>query len=248
MRFNPIKVLALLIIFSVSATAQINNNPSALHGSYKKGDTNTDYQDKPSMHVHEEVKIIKEKQLTPAQAEKMGLKVPPYMQHKGGQASAARDTSAAPTDTAAQTAAAPVDSQNAGDRSSGMIVTSLIDSNSCDCIGKNFICAALMLIGLGFLFDLYLLIQMLRDQKRSGFLSVLHALLATAGMTLFITYCIFQPAPIIALVSLVIAVLLGLALLYNDISYRPSSKALAIIQAAVALIGIVLLAIFICVH
>jgi hypothetical protein len=236
------KLLPLLILFTISATAQINSGVGYMHGTYKKGDTAIDYHDEPYMHDHEHVKIIKETKLTPDQAAKLEGKPAPASKS----ATAAAPDTIHVTDTIAQ-AAAP--DTAATPSSGGMIENTLITAVSgCACINVNFLWAALALIGLGLLIDLYLLLQTMRDQKRSGFASALHGLLASAGMTLLITYSVFNPAPIISLVCLVIAVLLGVVLLYNDVSAKPSSKGLAIVQAVIAVLGVVLLAVFACSH
>ena len=245
MKLLSIKILPVLILFTISVSAQLSSNPSALHGSYKKGDTTTEYEDKPQMHSHEQVTIIKEKKLTPAEAAKVGLKVPPYMQHKSaGKASA--DSTSTP-DTTAQAAAVPTDTQNTTPPAS-IAENTLIVASGCDCINRCFLIAALILLGLGYLFDLYLLMQTMRDEKRSGFASAIHGLLASAGMTLLIVYSIFQITPVISLSLLAIAVLLGVVLLYNDIAGKPSSKGFVIGQATIAAVGFVLLIIFALAH
>jgi hypothetical protein len=242
MKLKHITLMALMAFFTISITAQINSGVGYMHGTYKKGDTAVDYHDEPSMHDHESVKIIKEKQLTPAEAKKAGLKVPPYMEHKNGgksdnTAQAGADTTSAP-DTTAQAATVPQDSQSV------VLVNTMIASTGCDCVNRNFLWAAIALLFLAYLFDLYSLAQTMRDKIRPAMAAVCHGLLATAGMTLLIIYSIFQITPIASLVLLCIAVALGLILLYNDVEGKPSSKPFVIGQAAIAAVGFVLLIVF----
>jgi hypothetical protein len=241
MKFLAIKILPFLILFTISVNAQISSNPSAIHGSYKKGDTITEYDDKPSMHSHESVTIIKEKKLTPEEAAKAGVKVPPYMHHKGAQA--AGDTTPTPDTvqtvaTGNDTAAAPINiSEN-----------TLIMASGCDCVNKSFIYDALGLFALAFFLSVYLFILLLRDQKRPPFIASLHAMLVTAGMTLLIVFSIYQPFPTVCLTILVLAALSSIGLLYYDVTGRTAPKGLAILHGALALIGVILLLIFAFAH
>ena len=43
------------MLFNISVSAQLSSNPSAIHGTYKKGDTTTEYDDEPQKHAHEQV-------------------------------------------------------------------------------------------------------------------------------------------------------------------------------------------------
>jgi len=228
---NHIRLLIILLSLGVGTNAQISTPAGYLHGTYKKGDTVIDYHADPKKDNHPEVTVIKKTKDYPGS---------PYDKnttaHHGGKA----DSTAPKPDTAATAAtdtgqAVPVDQAPVINISSG---------STCDCINSRFIYGGLLLLGLGFLFDLYLLAQTMRDRVRPAFASALHGMLAAAGMTLLIVYYEFQKMPIFGLALLGLAILLGLILLYNDSTGKKSSKALVIVQAVIALVGVGLILAF----
>jgi len=242
MRPIAFKVLPILILFSMSLAAQVSSNPSAIHGTYKTGDTLSEYNEDPETHVHEHIKIIKETKLTPAEAASMGIKVPPNMRHTGtGTAAAAPkpDTGAA-IDTAAQApvAAAPDTTVAASD---DLI---LANTSNCSCINGRMLLYALGMFGLAFLLSLYLFVLLLRDQVRPPFVSAIHAVLVTIGMTLVAVYSVLQPFPMACLMILILAGLSCLGLLYYDVTSQKAPKALGIVHGVLALTGLVYLVVF----
>jgi hypothetical protein len=239
MKFIAFKILPILILFNISVNAQISSNPSAIHGSYKKGDTITEYDDKPRMHSHESVTIIKEKKLTPEEAAKLLSK-----KHPNGSANQ-QDSTITVSDTTAQAASALI--QKSTQATAGLIVAA-ISTATCDCIGMNFIYDAIGFLALAFFLSIYLFILLLRDKKRPPFIAALHAILVTAAMTLLVVFSIYQSLPTVCLTILVLAGLSSIALLYYDVTSRPAPKGLAILHGALALIGVVLLLIFTFAH
>jgi hypothetical protein len=236
-RLIPTAILSLFI--TLSMTAQINSGVGYMHGTDKKGDTIIDYHDNPKNHVHEEVKVIRETKLTPAEAAK-------YEGKASKAATAQRDTTA----TAAATVPERTDTLHDTTTTAGVtdVVIGNIAVTGCDCINMNMIYTAIAVFGLAAIIGMYLIMLLMRDRKRPPFVIFIHGMFATAGLTLFCVYCFYQPGPLASLTILLIAALCGLVLIYNDITGRPVPKWLGILHGALALVGFVLLLVFAFAH
>lgn len=106
--------------------------------------------------------------------------------------------------------------------------------------------SALGFFALAAVLGLYLLTLVLTNKDTPKNVAIIHGFFAVIGITLLIIYPFFySPSPVISLVLFIFAAMGGLILIYRDLSGRTLPKWLALGHGLTAIIGFILLAIFI---
>lgn len=235
MKYATVKILSILILFSASLSAQISSNPASMHGSYGKKDTATERDEDPPKPSHEQVTIIKKRKLTPAEAA--------AYTHKSTTDKSITDSVPRPDTTSVDVTR--VSAPTIPDTTMSASTSTATDTtSSCSCINSRFIYDSLGLLALSLLLSIFLFIQLLRNQKRPPFISAMHCVLGAAGMTLLITYSIYQPFPLACLMILILAGVSSVGLMFYDVTGRTAPKGLAVLHGALTLIGVILLFLF----
>lgn len=105
---------------------------------------------------------------------------------------------------------------------------------------------AIVLFVIAAFFGLILLKSVLRNQPTPKPAVFAHGLIAAAGLVLLLYYVIThaEKLPIASLIVFVIAALGGFVMFFMDMSKKPIPKGIALIHAAAAVIGLVLLLLF----
>lgn len=224
--------LLLLVVISVSSTAQIATPEGEIQGGNRKDTAH--FVDRPSMHVHEKIIVVDKKAKEHSKSEA----------NKSGQSKQ--------TDTAQQAQQSPpsgdsISGLNGANENGGGTMAS-INATETTPVGMqqniNPIYAALTTLGIGALIGLFLLVMLLRNQKTSKWMALLHGALGLVGIGILITYSMFFQGIIVAVVILAIAATGGLIVFYKDISGQPIPKWLAVTHGIVAIAGIVVLVVF----
>lgn len=106
--------------------------------------------------------------------------------------------------------------------------------------------SALGFFALAAVLGLYLLTLVLANKETPKSIAMIHGFFAVIGITLLIIYPFFySPAPITSLVLFIFAAMGGLTLIYKDLTGKPLPKWLALGHGLTAIIGFILLAVFI---
>lgn len=101
-----------------------------------------------------------------------------------------------------------------------------------------FACAALL--------GVYLLSYVLINKETPKGAAIMHGFFAVMGVTILVIFSlIYSPYPLVSLVLFIIAALGGLVLIYRDLSGKTLPKWMAIGHGSVAVVALVILAIFV---
>src|SRR5262245_24093474 len=104
---------------------------------------------------------------------------------------------------------------------------------------------ALASFALAALLGLYLLSFVLTNKETPKSVAIFHGFFAVTGVTLLIIYSFYySPSPVASLVVFILAAMGGLTLIHRDLTGRTLPKWLALGHGATAVIGFLLLAVF----
>jgi hypothetical protein len=107
------------------------------------------------------------------------------------------------------------------------------------------ITAAIAILSLAAVLGMTLLGFVLADKSTPKAVVFTHGPLAAAGLVLLIIYCFKQsPSPVEAIIAFAIAAVMGIVLVYKDLTGKKIPKALAVIHGLVAVAGFTLLLLF----
>lgn len=105
---------------------------------------------------------------------------------------------------------------------------------------------ALSIFVLAAVFGLMILIHILKGESTPKPAVFIHGLLAALALVILIFYAInSQKSPVLSLIVLLIAALGGFLLFFLDMAKKPLPKSVALIHAGAAVLGVVLLLLFI---
>lgn len=101
------------------------------------------------------------------------------------------------------------------------------------------------MLGMGAIVGMYMLTLVLKDQRPPRIASVIHGIFVGIGIALLIWYSMgHEPGPSGSIAILLIAALVGIVLVYKDITGKVIPKWLAVLHGLTAVIGFTLLSIF----
>ena len=200
-------------------------------------DTASVYHDEPTDHVHQQVKIIKKtkhnRKASEANIGNVAEKIDSVS------ASSAEDSVSADTMSKPATVTAAGSTDN--------IATSDA-TNTCDCVSGNVMYTVAGMFGLAGLSGLFLLTLLNGEDRKFLMVSIFDVLLSSAGLPLLTVYTVSQHGPVLCLIILILAMLLGLSIVYREITNKPVPKWLIGLHIALSFIGFGLLLFFVIAH
>lgn len=105
---------------------------------------------------------------------------------------------------------------------------------------------AILFFSLAILLGLYLLSFVLRNQSTPKGIVFTHGGLAATGLIILIIYSIFNtPSPIISIIIFILAAMGGLTMVYRDLTGKPFPKWMALAHGITAILGLIVLIIFV---
>ena len=230
MKRNTPWAISVLILLSLSVTAQINSRVGHQYTSVSHSDPNNHtssvYNDDPADHVHEQVKIIKK---VPLYAQ-VDIKEPAdtlFQEAKDGISSS--DTSSAAAISITDT-----------DANVETISNTTVDSD-CRCVSKTTIYTSIGLFGMAGLASIFMLSLLTANHKKLLLVAVADVVLSAMGMPLLTISTFYGQIPIFCLLLLLLAILCGLIIIYLEIMQKPIPKWLIYMHVILSFVGFILL-------
>jgi hypothetical protein len=234
MKTMLVKILACLFLLfnsGYSSKAQITTPEGQLQGGSTKDTAH--YKDSPSMHVHEQVTVIKRE---PVKNNSRAMK-----ESGGEDKPKANDTVQLTGNTeAVRDTVAPISNSEISNPATSVPVATNVAENK----NSNTLYAALTALGIGALIGLILIITIFRDRKTPVWLALVHGGLGLVGTGMLIAYAMIYPGPVIAIVLLAIAASGGMIVFTRDVRQETVPGWLALAHAVIAISGLTCLIVF----
>jgi|GEM_PF-6132855 hypothetical protein len=244
MTYLKIKKSILLIFTAVmiagSIKAQIATPQGEIQGG-NRADT-ARFVDKPSMHVHEETTVTEIKKAGKGKSSKG---VGPNGGHNAQPVDSPQQANNNVSNTSTPSTADTIGGMNRSEGSGNVDMNSM---NSTPIVANNQnktpLYSALTAFGIGALIGLFLLVMILRGNKTSKLMALVHGAFGLVGIGMLIVYAMFYSGLVVSLVILAIAATGGIIVFYKDINNEPIPKWLAVTHGVVAVAGIITLIVF----